>query len=110
MLTRISAPITVAAFLIGIASLSAAQSGTVAKSETAVIAWTELVGDDHAAPDPEPTGHTVLRVITSVSTCPLATADGRPLDLSIRQTPSAAFPVTTCQALSTQRASSELRN
>jgi hypothetical protein len=61
-------------------------------------AWTELVGDDRVAPDPQPTGHTVLRVITSAATCPSATADGKPLHLNVRQGASPMFPVTTCQA------------
>jgi len=60
-------------------------------------AWTQLVGDEHVAPDPHPTGHTVLRVITAANTCPSAQADGKPLHLTIRQAASAAFPVTTCQ-------------
>ena len=61
-------------------------------------AWTEWVGDDHAAPDPQPTGHMVIRAITSAPTCPTATADGRALRLTIRETASVSFPVTTCQA------------
>jgi hypothetical protein len=61
-------------------------------------AWTELVGDPHTAPDPQPAGHIVLRVITSGTACPPATADGHPLRLTVRQPPTAAFPVTTCQA------------
>jgi len=60
--------------------------------------WTELVGDDSAAPDPQPTGHTVLRVITLARTCPAATADGVQLHLTIREAASPSFPVTTCQA------------
>jgi hypothetical protein len=63
-----------------------------------LAAWTELVGDEHAAPFPQATGHTVVRVITSAATCPSAEADGRPLQLTVRQAASIAFPVTTCQA------------
>jgi len=85
--------------LLAVASLSAAQTAAPAKPRNPVLAaWTQLVGDGHAAPNPQATGHTELRVITSASTCPPATADGRALHLSIRQAPSPAFPVTTCQA------------
>jgi hypothetical protein len=63
-----------------------------------VSAWTELVGDDRTAPDPQPSGHAVVRAITTASTCPAATVDGRALPLEIRSAPSQAFPVTTCQA------------
>jgi len=80
-------------------SFAAAQTPTPAKPQRPVLAvWTELVGDDHTAPDPQPAGHTVLRVITEASACPAATADGHPLRLAVRQASSAAFPVTTCQA------------
>ena len=102
MMNRIFLPGTVGALLVAMASFaasqSAAQSTASEKIAPSVIAWTELVGDEHVAPDPQPTGHTVLRVITSAPTCPAATADGHPLKLSLRQGPSAAFPVTTCQA------------
>lgn len=87
------------AFLFAILPFCAAQTATPAKPQKPVMtAWTELVGDDHAAPDPQATGHTVLRVITSAPTCPPAMADGHLLHLSVRQGPSPAFPVTTCQA------------
>jgi len=98
MPSRTVAPYAASALLLAMASLSAAQSAAPAAAGPSVIAWTQLVGDSHAAPDPQPTGHAVLRVITSAATCPRATADGRPLSLSVRQGPSAAFSVTTCQA------------
>ena len=51
-----------------VACMAAAQ--TTAPQKPVLSAWTELVGDDVVAPDPQPTGHTVLRVITSATTCP----------------------------------------
>lgn len=75
---------------------ASAQAGAPARP--VLFAWTELVGDAHAAPDPEPTGHAVVRAITSQKTCPRATVDGKPLPMTVREAASAAFPVTTCQA------------
>ena len=99
MLSRTFIQSTASALLVAMGSFAFAQTVSPTKPEKPVIAaWTELVGDDHAAPDPQPTGHTVLRIITSAPTCPPAMADGHPLRLSVRQGPSAAFPVTTCQA------------
>lgn len=72
---------------------------TAVPRKPVLSAWTELVGDAATAPDPQPTGHTVLRVITSAKTCPTATADGIALHLTIRQAASESFPVTTCQAI-----------
>ena len=79
-------------------AFSAAQSTSPKPQKPVLSAWTELVGDENTAPDPQPAGHTMLRVITSAKTCPTAEADGRPLHLTVRQVASAAFPVTTCQA------------
>ena len=79
-------------------SFAAAAAQTSTPQKPVVAAWTELVGDDRTAPDPQPTGHTVLRVVTEAKTCPPAAADGSPLHLTVRQEPSATFPVTTCQA------------
>jgi predicted phosphodiesterase len=77
---------------------SAAQTTTSKPEKPVLAAWTELVGDEHAAPDPQPTGHTVVRVITSASACPAAQVDGHPLSLMVREAATNNFPVTTCQA------------
>jgi Calcineurin-like phosphoesterase len=85
--------------LISCMTHAGAQTASPSKPVPPVLAaWTELVGDVHAAPDPKPTGHTVVRVITSAKSCPTATADGHPLSFTVRQVASQAFPVTTCQA------------
>ena len=84
--------------LLFLIAVCVAAEGQPAKPLPPVLAaWTELVGDAQPTPDPKPTGHTVVRVITSASSCPAATADGHPLALTVRQGASAAFPVTTCQ-------------
>jgi hypothetical protein len=99
MLTRISVCSLAGVLLLLPVSSCMAQTASPAMPRKPVLAaWTELVGDDRPAPDPQPTGHIVLRVITSAATCPTAEADGHPLRLAIRQGPSAEFPVTTCQA------------
>jgi hypothetical protein len=69
-----------------------------AQAKPTVFAWTEMVGDSHAAPDPRPTGHVVLRAITTGRDCPHATADGEPLTMAVREAANAAFPVATCEA------------
>jgi hypothetical protein len=76
----------------------AAQTTTSKPSAPVLAAWTQLVGDQSAASDPQPTGHVVLRVVTSAESCPMAEADGHPLTLTVRQAATRAFPVTTCQA------------
>ena len=99
MLIRLSYRAVASSFLLAAALVSNAQTVSQAKPQSPVLsAWTELVGDAHPAPDPQPTGHTVLRVITTAATCPAATADGKPLTLAVRQASSPMFPVTTCQA------------
>ena len=98
MLIRI-AGLPSAILLAASVGLCIAQTASPAKPQKPVLsAWTELVGDEHVASDPQPTGHTVLRVITSAATCPAATADDKPLRLTVRQVASPLFPVTTCQA------------
>ena len=86
-----------AVFLAAIAG-SLAQTAPPKIQKPVLAAWTEIVGDEHAAPYPLATGHTVVRVITSAAVCPPAQADGLPLQLTVRQPASASFPVTTCQA------------
>lgn len=86
------------AFLLAAITVSSAQTASPKPAAPVLAAWTELVGDEHTAPDPQPTGHIVVRVITSAKSCPSAQADGRPLLLSIREAATANFPVTTCQA------------
>jgi Calcineurin-like phosphoesterase len=86
-----------AVFLPAVAG-SLAQTAPPRTQKPVLAAWTELVGDKHPAPYPQATGHTVVRVITSAATCPSAEADGQPLQLTVRQAASLAFPVTTCQA------------
>ena len=98
MLSRIFMQSTTGVLLLAAVTFSTGQSSPAKPDKPVIAAWTELVGDGPAAPDPQPTGHAVLRVITSASTCPPAMADGHPLNLSIRQRSSTAFPVTTCQA------------
>jgi len=89
--------IATACLLAGI-SFAAAQTSMTNEAQKPVFsAWTELVGDAHVAPDPKPTGHTVVRVITSDARCPVATADGHSFLLAVRQAASKSFPVTTCQ-------------
>lgn len=89
-------------FCLALSTLTAvfrASSPAQASSPSAPVrfAWTEFVGDAKTAPDPMPTGHVVVRAITSSATCPSATADGRPLRLTLREAASKSFPVTTCQ-------------
>jgi hypothetical protein len=79
-------------------AFSSASTPAQAGAKPATVAWTQMVGDAHTAPDPSPAGHLVVRVITPDTSCPAATADGAPLALEIRQPASANFPVTTCQA------------
>lgn len=91
--------LAVAAHLLVVASASQAQSALSSKPQAPILAaWTQLVGDDHVAPDPNPTGHAVLRVVTTALSCPTAQAGGRPLPLALREPATRAFPVTTCQA------------
>jgi hypothetical protein len=85
------------AFLFTAISISSAQTASPKPAAPVLAAWTELVGDEHTAPHPHPTGHTVVRVITSAKSCPSAQADGRPLLLAVREAATASFPVTTCQ-------------
>ena len=92
-------PVSSALLLISGLVHAGAQTGPLSKPTPPVLAaWTELVGDAHPASDPKPTGHTVVRVITSVKFCPVAVADGHPVSLTVREPASHAFPVTTCQA------------
>jgi hypothetical protein len=90
---RIAVVLAACGLAVGLSSAPAQTGG-----KSAVVAWTQMVGDAHTAPDPEPAGHLVVRVITPEKTCPEATADGARLALEIRQAVSANFPVTTCQA------------
>jgi hypothetical protein len=76
-------------------ALASAQSQASAKS--AVVAWTQMVGDTHTPPDPQPAGHPVVRAVTREKSCPEATADGAPLAMEVREAANAAFPVITCQ-------------
>ena len=46
---------------------SAAQTTLPKPQKQVISAWTQLVGDEHVMADPQPTGHTVLRVITSAT-------------------------------------------
>jgi hypothetical protein len=53
----------------------------------AVRAWAEFTAEGVS-----------LRAVVSGAECPLASVDGKPLAMSVRQASSAEFPVTTCQA------------
>jgi len=58
-----------------------------------LAAWAEFTGSGLS-----------VRAIVSGTDCPVATVDGRPLVLSVRQSSSSDFPVTTCQASTPARA------
>lgn len=77
-------------------ALAPAQAQSIA--EPATVAWTQMVGDEHTAPDPSPAGHLVVRAITPEKTCPEVIANGMPLVMEVREAASASFPVITCQA------------
>ena len=55
--------------------------------EHPVRAWAELTGEGVS-----------LRAIVSGEDCPVATVDGKPLTMTVRQAANHEFPVTTCQA------------
>jgi len=97
MLNQVCSKPVVCSFVMLFSQFAMAQTAPPAKP--VLFAWTELVGDEHTAPDPQPTGHAVVRAITSAATCPAASADGQPLHLTVREAASKTFPVTTCQAL-----------
>jgi hypothetical protein len=99
MIVKFSYRALAVAYLFGVATSVYAQAPSPSKPQAPVLAaWTQLVGDAHAAPDPHPTGHAVLRVVTATKSCPVAEDGGHPLQLVIREAATNAFPVTTCQA------------
>lgn len=94
-MTRSCYMLVLGVFSWSIVQAAAAQSSS---QKPVVAAWTEMVGDNAVAADPQPTGHVVVRAITEGATCPVATVDGMKLPMKVRQAASASFPVITCQA------------
>jgi Calcineurin-like phosphoesterase len=70
-------------------------AATAGAEENSVRAWVEFTGDGIS-----------LRAIVSGVACPVASVDGRPLTMTVRQAASPEFPVTTCQAATSAGAKS----